>query len=144
MQQKYSLFVEKDKKRLVIQEFATVDKDVMAFLNEESYDLTEAKKAAKNGVEYLMEWLRTDNFFPPDFFMVGIAEKAKIALEKGKEEEISFDDADYISMQPIPEPEKEAEEETELDEILDEEIDEDFEDDKALLDIDVITLDEEE
>ena len=124
MQQKYTLFVEKDKKRLVIQEFATVDKDVMAFLNEESYDLTEARKAVKNGTDYLMNWLKTDNFFPPDFFMASIAEKAKMAVEKGKEEELLFNDIDFISVQPLPEPEKEVEEEAELDEILEEEIEE--------------------
>jgi len=139
MQQKYLVFIDKDKKHLLIQEFATIDKDVMAFLNEESYDLATVKKAAKNDIKHFMGWLRTENFFPPDFFMSEIAAKVLQVIKSGKEEELYFNDTDFISVQSIIK----EEEVDELDEILEEEIEEDFED-KDILDLDAISLDEEE
>ena len=51
MKQKYTIMISDDNSKLVIHEFAELDKDVMSLLCEESYDFKTIKSAIKNGKE---------------------------------------------------------------------------------------------
>ncbi len=98
MRQKYEILKDEENKRLVIREFAELDKDVMSLLCEESYAKKEVKSAMAEGKDALVVALRTKNLYPPGIYAVKIAETV-IALYDSKEkisEEIFFDDLEFL------------------------------------------------
>jgi hypothetical protein len=98
MKQKYEILKDEENKRLVIREFAELDKDVMSLLCEESYSKKEIKSAMAAGQEALVAALRTKNLYPPGVYAEKIAETV-VALygPKGKaSEEVFFDDLEFL------------------------------------------------
>ena len=99
MKQKYEILRDDDNKRLIIREFAELDKDIMSLLCEESYDKKAVKSAMGAGREALVAALRTKNLYPPGMYAGKIAEKVmEMYGSKGKaSEEIVFDDLEFLA-----------------------------------------------
>ena len=123
MKQKYEILRDDDNKRLIIREFAELDKDTMSLLCEESYDRKVIKSAMGMGRDALIAALRTKNLYPPGMYAGKIADKvAEILGAKGKSsEELIFDDLEFLSREHEPaEAAKSYEAEPgEIDELLD-------------------------
>jgi hypothetical protein len=99
MKQKYEILRDEDNKRLIIREYAELDKDVMSLLCEESYDKKAVKSAMGAGRESLITALRTKNLYPPGMYAGKIADKVmELYGSKGKtSEEIVFDDLEFLA-----------------------------------------------
>jgi hypothetical protein len=99
MKQKYQIIRDDENKKLVIREFAELDKDVMSLLCEEEYDRKAVKAAISAGREELSAALRTKNLYPPGIYIGKIADKvAEIYGSKEKTtEELVFDDIEFLS-----------------------------------------------
>ena len=132
MKQKYTIMISDDNSKLVVQEFAELDKDVMSLLCEESYDFKTIKSAIKNGKESLISALRTPNMYPAKAYALKIADSV-MALQASSDQnstELFFDDFDYIvpSRARAKAKKEDAikEEAAEIDELLEDEFDEDY------------------
>ncbi len=99
MRQKYEIIRDDDNKRLIIREFAELDKDIMSLLCEETYDRKAVKTAMGLDKDALIAALRTKNLYPPGVYAEKIAEKViELFTAKGKtSEEIVFDDLEFLS-----------------------------------------------
>jgi hypothetical protein len=99
MKQKYEIVKDDENKRLIIREFAELDKDIMSLLCEESFDKKAVKSAIGLGKDALIAALRTKNLYPPGFYAQQIAERVtELYGSKGKtSEEIFFDDIEFLS-----------------------------------------------
>lgn len=138
MKQKYTIVKSDDSSKLIIQEFAELDKDAMSLLCEESYDFETIESAVKAGKEALINALRTPNMYPAKAYAEQIADSV-VALQSSSDQnstELYFDDFDYIA--PVRDKQKEKdvieEEAAEIDELLEDEFDEDY-DEKPAIDI---------
>ena len=129
MKQKYEILKDDENKRLIIREFAELDKDTMSLLCEESYDKKAVKSAMGMGRDSLIAALRTKNLYPPGTYAGQIAEKVmELYATKGKSsDEIIFDDLEFLSREhEAAEAAKSYEAEpAEIDELLDVGIEED-------------------
>ena len=133
MKQKYLILKGEDKKSLIIQEFAELDKDMLSLLCEETYDMKGIKSAVSEGKEAVVSAIRTSNMYPAGVYADKLADSV-ISLHNSKDQdsvEVFFDDFDLISTKnkKTEEPEAEVAEETaEIDELIEEEdkYDEDF------------------
>lgn len=123
MRQKYEILKDDDNKRLIIREFAELDKDTMSLLCEESYDRKTVKSAISQGPDALVAALRTKNLYPPGMYAGKIAEKvAELLGAKGSvSDELVFDDLEFLSREhEAAEAAKSYETEpAEIDELLD-------------------------
>lgn len=99
MKQKYEILKDDENKRLIIREFAELDKDTMSLLCEESYDKKAVKSAISMGRDSLIAALRTKNLYPPGMYAGQIAEKViELFGAKGKSsDELVFDDLEFLS-----------------------------------------------
>ncbi len=99
MRQKYQIIRDDENKKLIIREFAELDKDVMSLLCEEEYDRKAVKSAIALGREELSAALRTKNLYPPGIYIGKIADKvAEIYGSKEKtSDELVFDDIEFLS-----------------------------------------------
>ena len=98
MKQKYLISKESDQKKLVIKEFAELDKEMLSLLCEEEYDTKMIKSAISKGKEALISELRTNNMYPPSVYAEKIAQ-AVIGIfgSKGSQSiEIAFNDVDLL------------------------------------------------
>ena len=98
MKQKYLISKESDQKKLVIKEFAELDKEMLSLLCEEEYDTKMIKSAISQGKETLISELRTDNMYPPSVYAEKIAQAViDIFGSKGSQSvEIAFNDVDLL------------------------------------------------
>lgn len=83
MKQKYVVMLENENNRLVIQEYAELDKEMLSLLCEEAYDLESIKTAKDSSRTALIQTLRTHNMYPPAEYMEQIAEAIGGMLEPG-------------------------------------------------------------
>ena len=137
MKQKYTMMRSDDKTKLVIQEFAELDKDVMSLLCEESYDFKTIKSAIKGGKEALINALRTPNMYPAKACADKIADSV-MALQDSPDQnsvEVFFDDFDFIAPRRSKTNKKDAIEKdaAEIDAFVEDEFDEDY-DEKPSID----------
>jgi len=137
MKQKYQIVKKADKNKMIIQEYAELDKETYSLLCEETYDMKRVAAAGKTGRQALMDILRTQNFYPIGIYTEKIADTVMQLLSSTDKDaaEVAFDDMELISQDRRKEwgfVEEGVEEETpELDELLEEEIEEDY--DKEVL-----------
>jgi len=98
MKQKYLISKESDQKKLVIKEFAELDKEMLSLLCEEEYDTKIIKSAISKGKETLISELRTNNMYPPSVYAEKIAQAViDIFGSKGSQSvEIAFNDVDLL------------------------------------------------
>ena len=104
MKQKYEIVRDDDNKRVIIREFAELDKDTMSLLCEESYEKKVVKAAMSMGRDSLVSALRTKNLYPPGMYAGKIADKVVELLgAKGKaSDELVFDDLEFLSREHEP------------------------------------------
>ena len=98
MKQKYLISKENDQKKLIIKEFAELDKERLSLLCEEEYDNKIIKSAISKGKETLISELRTNNMYPPGVYAEKIAQ-AVIDIFGSKDSqsiELSFNDVDLL------------------------------------------------
>ena len=98
MKQKYLISKEDDQKKLIIKEFAELDKEMLSLLCEEEYDNKIIKSAISKGKEALISELRTNNMYPPSVYAEKIAQ-AIIDIFDSKDNqsiELSFNDVDLL------------------------------------------------
>jgi len=132
MRQKYTILKDDDSQKLIIKEFAELDKEVMSLLCEETYEAKEIKSAIKKDKDSLISSLRTNNLYPPNIYAEKIAD-AVMALYESKDQdsvELFFDDLELLTRErQIEEAVTELEEQSDdLDELLEDGYEEDFED----------------
>lgn len=132
MKQKYLILKNDEKTKLIIREFAELDKEMFTFLCEESFDDESVKSAIARGEDALIATLRTKNLFPIGIYAKEIALAVTKMYVSGNDEsvELLFDDQALMK--------KEYEEPLIDDDIEDEvvEIDEFLDEDPPLSDYD--------
>ena len=100
MKQKYEIVVNKNENKVIVKEFAQLDKEVMSLLCQESFDLEKVKNAlGQENSELLYTALRSNNMYPPAIYMAGIADKIASMLKENVNgpEELIFDDLEFLS-----------------------------------------------
>jgi hypothetical protein len=127
MKQKYTIQRDTCNKRLIIKEYAELDKEIMSLLCEESYDDACVASAIQNGTAALIKVLRTRNMYPPSAIAKKIASVVVSLYDAGDEQpsEIMFDDKELFEKVAIteePEASIDADEE-DIDDLLEDEID---------------------
>ncbi len=124
MKQKYLILKNDEKTKLIIREFAELDKEIFSFLCEETFDDESVKSAIAIGQEALIATLRNNNLFPIGLYAKEIAAAVTKMYESGNDQsvELLFDDHDLLKEeQEEPAVEDDIEDETvEIDELLEE------------------------
>jgi len=98
MKQKYLIINDRENKRIKIQEFAELNKEMLSLLCEETYEYKILKSAIASGTETLITALRTNNLYPPEIYAEQIA-SAVAELYKSKDRdtlELFFDDVNLL------------------------------------------------
>jgi len=133
LKQKYVLTKRNDENKLVISEFAELDKGGLSFLCEECYDRQQIETAMEKGKVSLISSLRTENMFPCGQFADLLAESVMTLYRSENQQpmEIFFNDVDLLKKDPQP-IDIIDEEAVVIDELLDDKLDEDFDDGPAL------------
>jgi hypothetical protein len=132
MKQKYLILKNNEKTKLIIKEFAELDKEMFSFLCEETFDDESVTSAITKGEDFLIETLRTKNLFPIKIYAKEIAAAVTNMYESGDDQsvELVFDDHDLMKN----EQEEPATEDKIEDEVV--EIDDLIEDDSPVPDYD--------
>ena len=123
MKQKYSILNDKTTGKLIIKEYAELDKENFSLIFEESYDANEIKAAVKDGKTELISVLRTPNLYPIAEYADKIADEV-ILLIKGKSSadepvELIFNDIDLMKKEEKKPAEDENNDAVEIDKLLD-------------------------
>jgi hypothetical protein len=124
MKQKYLILKNDEKTKLIIREFAELDKEMFTFLCEETFDDESVRSAIAIGEDALIAKLRTKNLFPIGIYAKELAAAVIKMYESGNDQsvELLFDDHDLMKKEPEePLVDDDIEDEgVELDELLDE------------------------
>ncbi len=139
MKQKYTIHKDAESKRLIIKEYAELDKEILSLLCEESYKDDQVVSAIQKGTDALVRVLRTRNMYPPSAIVSRIAAAVVSLYDTGNEQpiDITFDDKELFEKEATteePEAVIDADEE-DIDDILEEEIDDVYEDKKLIKDL---------
>jgi len=123
MKQKYSILRDKTTDRLIIKEYAELDKEIFSLIFEETYDGKEIEAAVKNGKNELISVLRTPNLYPIAEYADKIAEEV-ILLVEGKSQkdapiEVMFNDINLMKKDEKKPAETENDDAVEVDKLLD-------------------------
>ena len=104
MKQKYLISKENDQKKLIIKEFAELDKERLSLLCEEEYDNKIIKSAISQGKEALISELRTNNMYPPGVYAEKIAQAVIdiFGSEDSQPIELFFNDVDLLIKEQEP------------------------------------------
>ena len=131
MKQKYTILKDTQSRRLIIREYAELDKEVLSLLCEETYADQTIQSVIKSGKKSLITTLRTKNLYPPVKYADKIAD-AVMALYGSTDREsvdLFFDDVELLARKPSP-----ADTETEtgddssdLEELLDDDFNDTYE-----------------
>ena len=98
MKQKYLMLKNEAKTRLVIREYAELDKETFSLLCEETFDDEVVKSAIEKGKNALIATLRTQNLFPIGIYAEEMAAAITKMYESGDDQpvELFFDDTDLL------------------------------------------------
>ncbi len=139
MKQKYSIYRDTSNEKLIIKEYAELDKEILSLLCEESYPDDTIVAAIQSGTDALVRALRTRNMYPPSAFANKIASAVIALYENGEEQsiEIMFDDKELFEKEeePVESEDSVDTDSDDIDELLDDEIDDDYEDKKLIKDL---------
>ena len=104
MKQKYTIVRDDQNNRLIIREFAELDKQILSLLCEETYDSKMIHAAIKQGSSHLISALRTNNLYPPGIYAAKIAESVTdLYATKGQESvDLFFDDLELLAVESRP------------------------------------------
>jgi hypothetical protein len=141
MKQQYTVLRDDEKNRLIVREYAELDKDSLSLLCEESHEADMVRNLLTQDKNSLIRLLRTRNMYPPRRYMEQIADAVAVIYNSDGQSsaDIVFEDSQLNS---VPEPDDIValvgiEEETpEIDDLLDDEaIEDDFTDDDTISNI---------
>ena len=104
MKQKYLISKENDQNKLIIKEFAELDKERLSLLCEEEYDNKIIEAAISQGKEALISELRTNNMYPPGVYAEKIAQAVIdiFGSEDSQPIELFFNDVDLLIKEQEP------------------------------------------
>jgi hypothetical protein len=124
MKQKYLILKNDEKTKLIIREFAELDKEIFTFLCEETFEDESVTSAIAIGENALIATLRTKNLFPIGIYAKELASAVTKMYESGNDQsvELIFDDHDLMKKEreePLVDDDIE-DEVVEIDELLDE------------------------
>ncbi len=99
MKQKYTISKNDQENKLIIREYAELDKEMMSFLCEEIYNDSDIESALAQGKMTLIDTLRTKNIFPVGIYAEKIAEEVMKIYESedNSSAELFFNDIDMLS-----------------------------------------------
>ncbi len=141
MKQKYAIIRDDEQQRLIVREYAELDKEMMSLLCEETYALKVMAAAVEAGRQAVIDAIRTNNMYPPTIFAEPIARAIEGLFAEGgnSSAELFFDDKEFfvketevVAAEPAAE---ETEEEVGVDDLLEDDIDDDFSGDEVLTDL---------
>ncbi len=140
MKQKYAIIRDDDQMKLVVREYAELDKEMMSLLCEETYDQEIIASAVQNGRQAVIDAIRTNNMYPPTIFAEPIAKAIEGLFGEGgnSSAELFFDDKEFFIKEAevaAAEPVEDVDEEVAVDDLLEDDIDDDFGDDEVLTDL---------
>jgi hypothetical protein len=140
MKQKYAIIRDDDQSKLIVREYAELDKEMMSLLCEETYGQDAIAAAVKNGRQAVIDAIRTNNMYPPTIFAEPIAKAIEGLFEENANSsaELFFDDKEFFIKETevvAAEPEEDVDDEVAVDELLEDDIDDDFGDDEVLTDL---------
>ncbi len=140
MKQKYAIIRDDDQMKLVVREYAELDKEMMSLLCEETYGQETIAAAVKNGRQAVIDAIRTNNMYPPTIFAEPIAKAIEGLFGEGgnSSAELFFDDKEFFIKEDevaAAEPVEDVDEEVAVDDLLEDDIDDDFGDDEVLTDL---------
>lgn len=140
MKQKYAIIRDDDQMKLIVREYAELDKEMMSLLCEESYSQEAMAAAVKNGRQAVVDAIRTNNMYPPTIFAEPIAEAIEGIFAEGgnSSAELFFDDKEFFikdTEMAEDEADEEVDEEVGVDDLLEDDIDDEFGDDEVLTDL---------
>jgi hypothetical protein len=123
MKQKYLILKNDEKTKLIIREFAELDKEIFTFLCEETFEDESVTSAIAIGENALIATLRTKNLFPIGIYAKELASAVTKMYESGNDQsvELIFDDHDLMKKEreePLVDDDIE-DKVVELDELLD-------------------------
>lgn len=133
MKQKFTLIKNDEQKKIIIKEYAELDKDILSLLCEETYDMEMVSAAIASGKEAVNRALRTKNMYPPSAYMNQIAETVIQLFEPDGDnsKDLLLNDMDLLlpPEEEIPEIEDEIGDGGNIDDLLDDddEVDEKLE-----------------
>lgn len=132
MKQKFTLIKDKEQQKLIVKEYAELDKEILSLLCEEVYDTETVEAAIAKGNDTLIRTLRTKNMYPPSAYMDQIVE-AVIALfksESDESKELILNDMDVFlspEAKEVAEVKEDLEDDGDIDDLLDgDEVDDDL------------------
>ncbi len=140
MKQKYSILKDDKTNKLIIREYAELDKEIFSLLCEEIYDNESIETAIAKGKETLISTLRTKALFPISIYAEKIAETVINMYEHDNDQsvELFFNDRDILAKDrraAVVEVEVESDP-AEIDELLEGDIsDSDLDDDSEIKNI---------
>lgn len=123
MKQKYSVVRNDEKGVLVIQEYAELSKEIFTLVCEETYPRETIEKAVSQGLQAVIDTIRTPNLYPISTYAAEIAKKVMDLYSSTDNPpetsaELLFDDIELVAK---PEPDGETEQDdVQLDDILEE------------------------
>ena len=135
MKQKFTLIKNEEQKKLIIKEYAELDKDILSLLCEEAYDANAVTDAISRNTEALISVLRTKNMYPPSTYMNQIAEAVVSLYESDNVDtkDLLLNDMDVLLPPEVEEPaevEDAVEDDGDIDDLLDDDKDDDDLDEK--------------
>lgn len=138
MKQKYAIIRDDDQGKIIIREYAELDKEMMSLLCEETYPQKTIEAACKAGHQAVIDAIRTNNMYPPTVYAEPIAESVEGLFSEGGNlsAELFFDDKDLFIKEVEPDDEKledDINEDVAVDDLLEDGLEEDFDDDDEVL-----------
>ena len=99
MKQRFSIARNAGGEKIVIKEYAELDKGAFSLLCEESYELETIKSAFDKGPSQVLALLRTESFFPTSYFAEKLIVNLTDYIKQGGSEpvKIDVDDSECIS-----------------------------------------------
>jgi hypothetical protein len=138
MKQKYAIIRDDEQGKLIIREYAELDKEMMSLLCEETYPMDTIAAACQAGRQAVIDAIRTNNMYPPTIYAEPIAEGVEGLFGKdgNLSAELFFDDKDLFlkESEPVVEAaDDDIEEEVDVDDLLEESLDEEYDDEDEVL-----------
>ena len=101
MKQKFSISRNTGGEKIVIKEYAELDKGMYSLLCEESYAVVAVEAALAKGPGHVITLLRTEGFFPTSFFVEKLIASLDDYLKQGSPEAVKIEADDTECIQSI-------------------------------------------
>ena len=95
MKQKFSISRSTGGEKIIIKEYAELDKGVFSLLCEEAYEGEAVQAALKKGPACVMALLRTESFFPTSYFAEKLITSLEDYIQQGGSDSVKIDADDF-------------------------------------------------